>query len=87
MVLDTPAGGGIRMETDPVTRAEVIATIDSDPRLASQRDRCAMYRRLVIWGRDFSEEQYARAGAQGCAGFPIAGYPWPDAVADVAAGG
>jgi para-nitrobenzyl esterase len=87
VVLDTPAGGGVRMETDPVTQAEVIAAIDADPRFATQRDRCEMYRRLALWGRAFDEERYARAGAAGCAGFPIADYPWRDAVADVAAGG
>jgi hypothetical protein len=74
------------METDPVTQADVIAAIDADPRLASQRDRCAMYRRLALWGRAFDEERYASAGTEGCAEFPIAAYPWND-VADVAAGG
>jgi para-nitrobenzyl esterase len=87
IVLDTPAGGGIRMETDPVTEAEIIAKIDGDPRLATQRDRCAIYWRLARWGRAFDEERYARVGAAGCAEFPIADYPWGDAVADVAAGG
>jgi para-nitrobenzyl esterase len=87
ILLDTVAGGGIRMETDPVTEAEVIATIDADPRLATQRDRCAIYWRLARWGRDFGEARYEKAGAGGCEGYPIAEYPWRDAVADVAAGG
>jgi para-nitrobenzyl esterase len=87
VALDTPAGGGIRMETDPVTEAEVIAAIDTDPRFATQRDRCAMYRRLALWGRAFDEERYARVGADGCADFPIAAYPWSDAASEVAAGG
>jgi len=86
VVLDTPAGGGVRMETDPITEAEVIAAIDADPRLATQRDRCAVYWRLARWGRSFDEERYARAGTKGCTEFPIADYPWRDAVSDVAAG-
>jgi hypothetical protein len=46
-----------------------------------------MYRRLALWGRAFDEERYARVGADGCADFPIAAYPWSDAASEVAAGG
>ncbi len=87
VVLDTPAGGGIRMESDFVTPGDVIANIDADPRLATQRDRCAVYLRLERWGRSFDEERYASAGAEGCADYPIADYPWRDPASDVAAGG
>jgi hypothetical protein len=64
---------------------ENIAAIDADPRLADQRERCAVFLRLARWGRSFDAERYARAGARGCAEYPIAAYPWRDA-ADVAAG-
>jgi para-nitrobenzyl esterase len=87
LVLDSAAGGGVRMERVRVSEEEVIAAIDADPRLASQRDRCAVYRRLAGWGRDFGEERYARAGSRGCAEYPIAEYPWRDDASDVAAGG
>jgi para-nitrobenzyl esterase len=83
LVLDTPADGGVRMQPGVVTEEAVIAAIGADPRLAAQRDRCAVYRRLARWGRAFDEERYARAG---CAAYPIAEYPWRDA-APVAAGG
>jgi para-nitrobenzyl esterase len=84
MVLDTPAGGGLRMDSDPVTEAEVIAAIAADPRLPSERDRCAVYYRLARWGRAFDAGRYARAG---CAEYPIAEYPWREAETDVAARG
>jgi len=87
IVLDTPEGGGVRMQTEPLTEALVIAAIDADPRLATQRDRCEVYRRLARWGRSFGEERYASVGARGCAEYPIADYPWRDADSDVAAGG
>jgi para-nitrobenzyl esterase len=83
LVFDTPADGGVRMEADAVAEEEVIAAIDADPRLATQRDRCAVFWRLARWGRAFGPERYASVG---CAEYPIAGYPWRDA-ADVAAGG
>jgi hypothetical protein len=83
MVFDTPADGGVRMSADAVTEEEVIAAIGADPRLATPRDRCAVYRRLARWGRAFDAQRYASAG---CASYPIAEYPWGDA-ADVAAGG
>ena len=76
MVLDTPAGGGLRMISDTVTEEGVIAAIDDDPRLATQRDRCAVYWRIARFGRGFDAERYASAGSRSCAGFPIAGYPW-----------
>jgi para-nitrobenzyl esterase len=82
MVFDTEAGGGVRMSADSVSEEQVIAAIASDPRLATQRDRCAVYRRLARWGRAFDAGRYAGAG---CASYPIAEYPWRDA--HVAAGG
>ena len=37
MVLDTPAGGGSRPSSEGETRAGLIAAIDADPRLPTQR--------------------------------------------------
>jgi len=79
LLLDTPAGGGVRMVPDSVTEEEVIAAVDADPRLATQRDRCAVYWRIARFGRDFDAERYAAAGSRGCAEFPIAAYPWAEA--------
>src|SRR5262249_61358642 len=40
MVLDTPAGGGSRLSSEGETRESLIAAIDADPRLPTQRDKC-----------------------------------------------
>ena len=70
VILDTPNGGGVRMGSDPVTPESVIAAVDSDPRLTSQRDRCFVYRELARWSRGFTKTQYPTAGREGCAPYP-----------------
>jgi para-nitrobenzyl esterase len=76
MILDTQDGGGSRMGSEPVTRESVIASVDADPRLTSQRDRCFVYRELARWSRDFTEAEYATAGHEGCAPYPFETFPW-----------
>jgi len=76
MVLDTPAGGGSRLLTEGETRESLIAAVDADPRLPSQRDKCRIFRTLAGWSPGFTREQYASAGAHGCADYPFDGYPW-----------
>jgi hypothetical protein len=76
LVLDTPAGGGARMESGSVGRNEVIAAVESDPRLSTPRAKCGAYRELAAFDRGFSPEEYARVGSGACAGFPYESYPW-----------
>ena len=76
MILDTQDGGGSRMGSEPVTRESVIAAVDADPRLTSQRDRCFVYRELARWSRGFTEAEYATAGREGCAAYPFETFPW-----------
>ena len=76
MVLDTPDGGGLRMIGDVLTRGAVIAAIDADPRLPTQRDKCMTYRNLAAWSRGFTRKDYPTAGTTGCAEFPYEAYPW-----------
>jgi para-nitrobenzyl esterase len=76
MLLDTEAGGGLRMSDETVTREAVVAAVDGDARLTSQRERCAVFYQLADWGRGFEREDYPRAGAQGCAEYPWDEYPW-----------
>jgi len=76
MILDTEAGGGLRMGSEPVTIASVLAAVDTDPRLSSQRDRCFVYRELARWGDGFGKQQYATAGREGCAKYPFDAFPW-----------
>jgi para-nitrobenzyl esterase len=76
MILDTQKGGGSRMGSEPVTRESVIASVDADPHLSSQRDRCFVYRELAHWSRGFTQAEYATAGHEGCAPFPFETFPW-----------
>ena len=76
IVLDTPADGGLRMAADSVTGPGVLAAVDADPRLPSQRDKCTIYRSLAQWSRGFTKADYPTAGRQGCKEFPFEAYPW-----------
>jgi len=71
MVLDTPADGGIRMTSDVVTKASVVAQIDADPRLPTQRDRCERFADLALHSQYFTRAEYPAAGAHGCAEYPL----------------
>ncbi len=75
-ILDTEAGGGIRMAAERVSPAQVIESVDADPRLGSQRERCVVFYQLAAWDRGFHPEDYPSAGARGCADFPFEAYPW-----------
>jgi para-nitrobenzyl esterase len=75
-VLDTAAGGGVRMSADALTVEGILAAVDDDPRLATQRDKCAIFRELADWSRGFDKKQYAAAGRNGCADYPFDSYPW-----------
>jgi para-nitrobenzyl esterase len=77
MILDTEAGGGLRMGSDPVTVESVLASVEADPRLANQRDRCRVYRELATWGGGgFGPKEYPTAGREGCAEYPFDSFPW-----------
>jgi hypothetical protein len=76
LVLDTAAGGGVRMSADTVTRAGVLAAIDADPRLPTQRDKCAIFHDLAKWSARFTKKDYPTAGRNGCAQYPFDAYPW-----------
>jgi para-nitrobenzyl esterase len=76
MILDTEGGGGLRMGSEPVTVEGVLAAVEADPRLTTQRDRCRVYRELAAWGGGFGPEQYPAAGREGCAEYPYDGFPW-----------
>ena len=76
MVFDTPANGGVRMSSEVVTKASVVAEIEADPRMPTQRDKCERFRDLALHSGYFTEEDYATAGSRGCAAYPIAAYPW-----------
>ena len=74
VVFDTPAGGGVRLESGALTREAVLASVETDSRLPTERDRCTIHRELAEWGGGFSRDQYA--ARRECAAFPYDGYPW-----------
>jgi hypothetical protein len=59
-----------------VTVEGVLAAVEADARLATQRERCFVFRELAAWGRGFDRGQYPTAGREGCAEFPYDGFPW-----------
>ena len=73
MVLDTEAGGGLRMSTDRVMVDDLKQRLKSDARLAQASARCAMYVRLFLDNGGvenfFDSREYE---ALECAEFP----PW-----------
>jgi len=73
MVLDTEAGGGLRMSNEVVTPAAVLARVGTDPRLHTQRQRCEVYRELTRWSHGFTRDDYAQMEAGPCAGVPVDG--------------
>lgn len=72
MVLDTTAGGGIRMEKGRLTTAQALADVATDPALSTDEARCAVYRNFVRWAHDPSPSEYSKMAGGACARFPLA---------------
>jgi len=49
MILETTAGGGLRMAGDTVTEAKVVQAAEQDQWLAERADRCEILGRIVAW--------------------------------------
>lgn len=79
-VLDTPAGGGVRMASETWTLERVVAELLADPRVQDDRTRCAVLRAMTLWN-DLPRDQYASAGGGVCADYALDAYPWPDVAA------
>jgi para-nitrobenzyl esterase len=67
IVLDTDAGGGIRMIDDLVTHQSVVQAIATDADIPSQEARCALYLGTFGWGGRYDRDEYANLGSGGCA--------------------
>jgi para-nitrobenzyl esterase len=76
LIFDTAADGGLRMSAESFTSEAVLASVDQDPRLKSQKDRCAIFRDLAQWSWGLTKEEYPSAGKHGCADYPFDEYPW-----------
>jgi para-nitrobenzyl esterase len=70
LVLDTGAGGGVRMERGTLTTDQVLAEVAQDPDLASAEEKCGVYRRLMRWGTP-TAAQYPVLVSGACARFPV----------------
>jgi para-nitrobenzyl esterase len=75
-LLDTPAGGGVRMGSEPLTRESVVAAVATDPRLPDARARCRVLANLVTYTSGYTRAQYDANPA--CADFPYPLCPWND---------
>jgi len=75
MVLDTHAGGGLRMSNENVTRESVLAALAADPRVTGPRMRCVIYHEVIEWERDLTPADYSKF--EECRDFPYDRYPWP----------
>jgi para-nitrobenzyl esterase len=71
MILDTEAGGGLRMSPDSVTRAGVIRAVADDPRFESWAERCEVYRGFVESGNRISRAEYAQLSDGACRKYPL----------------
>jgi len=76
MLLDAPVGGGLRMSNDVESREKLLAGLDADPRLPTQLAKCRVFHQLVAWPKVLTEDEYLKAGKEGCAPYPFDGYPW-----------
>jgi hypothetical protein len=64
------------MTAESVTPDSVLAAVEQDRRLVTQRDRCWVYREIATRSRGFGTEDYDAAGRDGCAEFPFDEFPW-----------
>jgi para-nitrobenzyl esterase len=68
IILDTPAGGGIRLETNRDTEAAILADLFSDPDLSPQA-RCEILQSRVFMGWNFTRADYAKR--EECRAYPF----------------
>jgi para-nitrobenzyl esterase len=59
IILDTPEGGGVRLDTNRDTEAAIMADLFSDPAL-SPAARCEMLQSRVFMGWDYTAADYAK---------------------------
>jgi len=71
-VLDTPAGGGVRMSGKSERLEDVAAAILADPSYADDAERCRALARLDEWTEERRESvSHASAGGARCTAVPV----------------
>lgn len=73
LILDTEAGGGVRMESGALTTEQVMARVATDPRLPDTASRCEVYQAFAMWSDALTPEAYTRLEDGGCAAHPMPG--------------
>ena len=79
MVLDTPAGGGLRMSSEAVTVEGLTARLEHEPAFdGAPRERCRAYGRMVqaleaVSGQS-ADERYARFAGGACRELPLGSF-------------
>ena len=76
VVLDTAAGGGVRMSSEVYDKDRLRAEIRDDARMPTQRDKCEQLRGLALHSGYYTREDYAAEAD--CQPFAFAAYPWKD---------
>lgn len=79
LVLDVPVETQVKMTSDRETLEGVVASVDADARLPTQKDKCLTFFAMAARNQVFKKAAYPSAGSKGCAQFPFEQYPWEDA--------
>ena len=73
MILDTAAGGGLRMSPEAWTLETVLERVRLDEELATTGERCEVYQTFAQWSDAISPEEYEELESGGCAAHPLPG--------------
>jgi len=71
LILDSDRDGGIEVGTDRLDPATVLARVERDPRLASDEERCRVFRNFVLWTESLTPEAYAAIASGACRAHPL----------------
>ncbi|MFO0688159.1 MAG: carboxylesterase family protein [Myxococcota bacterium] len=71
LILDSDRDGGIEVGTDRLDPALVLARVERDPRLASDDERCRIFRNFVQWSEALTPEGYATVASGACRTHPL----------------
>ncbi|MBK7948446.1 MAG: carboxylesterase family protein [Deltaproteobacteria bacterium] len=71
LILDSDRDGGIEVGTDRIDASLVLARAERDPRLASDEERCRVFRNFVQWSEALTPEGYAAIASGACRAHPL----------------
>jgi para-nitrobenzyl esterase len=71
IIFDSDRDGGIEFGTDVLDARKVLARAEKDPRLASDEERCRVFRNFVQWSEALSVEAYGEILNGACRDHPI----------------